>query len=107
MNRELSAFKSQYLSSFLQKDVDYFKEIFFNDAMFRTRYININSAQNLKCCLLFMDGMVNSEIINEAIIKPLAVINIKKQKDLCEFIEKSIVCANEIKYTLQDSANAF
>ena len=96
MNRELNSFKTKYLSGDIQKDIAFFKEIFLNDAMFRTRKINLNK-NGVVCYLLFMDGMVNSEIINEAVLKPLAVLSVKSNKNLSSFVAENIVCANESK----------
>ena len=91
MDRNLSNFKDKYLSGNLEKDITLFKNIFLNDAMFRTR--NITAI----CSLLFMDGMVNAEIINEAIIKPLALIDTSSNQSVSSLISESIVFANEVK----------
>lgn len=99
MNRELGSFKEKYLSGSLKEDIALFKEIFLNDAMFRTRDITARADKKTFCCLLFMDGMVNASIINEAIIKPLAVIDIKDSDELSELIGERVVFANEVKST--------
>lgn len=96
MDRNLSNFKDKYISGNLKEDKALFKEIFLNDAMFRTRNITAKADKCTFCSLLFMDGMVNAEIINEAIIKPLALIDTSLKQSISSLISESIVFANEV-----------
>ena len=85
INRELSCFNKKELLTNLYKNVCYFEKIFKDDVMFRKRFVEKRG------CLLFMDGMVNNELINEAIIKPLV---------LCQNFENGQnVFTNELKST--------
>ena len=85
INRNLQSFEKKELVTNLYKNVCYFEKIFKDDVMFRKRFIEKRG------CLLFMDGMVNNELINEAIIKPLV---------LCDNLESGLkVFTNELKST--------
>ncbi|MBO5726714.1 MAG: spore germination protein, partial [Clostridia bacterium] len=97
MNRELNSFKEKNISGALQSDIKLFTEIFKKDAVFRKREISSNLTN---ACILFMDGMVNTEVINESIVKPLILAkNSEKTNDIANYIKNSIIFANEIKLT--------
>ena len=49
MNRELRSFKAKYLSGDIEKNIALFKEIFLNDAMFRTRNVRIGETGKRGC----------------------------------------------------------
>ncbi len=87
INRDLHSFEKKELTLSLSKNVCYFEKIFKDDVMFRKRFIEKSG------CLLFMDGLIKVEIINEAIIKPLLLT----QKESWE--SGLNVFANEVKQT--------
>lgn len=95
LNRDINAFENENISGSLKKDIAFFKKIFKDDALFRTRIIE-NSAKEAFCCILFMDGMVNSSLINESIIKPLVISNTDINNDTKRIISKHILFTDEI-----------
>lgn len=82
INRNLHYFEKKELFSTLSKNVCYFQKIFKDDAMFRVRFIE------KKGCLLFMDGMVNNQLITEAIVKPL-ILNETEEKIFANEVTKT------------------
>lgn len=63
------------LSSSLQANVDLIKKIFNDVDTLVVRYFENQLDNNVKCCILFIDGMINNEITNENIIKPIIQSN--------------------------------
>lgn len=55
----------------LEKNIQTIKEIFNNDGTLVNRFFENQHNPNLKYCIFFIDGMVDSEIINENIIQPI------------------------------------
>lgn len=82
MNNEINTHKSPITGN-LSEDIKYFKEIFKDDdnAIFRF-FSNKNSTIN--CCIIFEDHIVDKEMINENVIKPIM------KSYLCEDTENKI-----------------
>lgn len=90
-----------------QKNINTVKQIFKNDGVLRTRYLNSEALG--KCALVFMDGMVNNELLSDSVIKPLTVC--EKQKDCrssCDFAANNLLFAAELSKTdtFRDIVNA-
>lgn len=61
-----------------------------------TGILKINHA-NLKFCAIFIDGMVNIDIINENIIQPVVSnISLKEKGNLIDVIKKQVIADNDI-----------
>lgn len=62
----------------------------------RIRNISFGKGKKTDCALIFMDGMVNAEIINESIVKPLLIFDFDVFKNnSLEYIKNNVICANE------------
>lgn len=98
MNKELRNFKGKVLSDDLEANKALFKQIFQKDAVFRIRDVISENSTPFKCCVMFMDGMVNTSIINESIIRPLIITDAKNtQNSLIDYLKRQVLFANEIK----------
>lgn len=86
-----------FLSNSINENILLFNKTFKNDDIFRIREIETRINGNLKCALLFFDGMVNTEIINESVIKPLILADENETVDVCEHIRTSVIFANEVE----------
>lgn len=80
----LSMNSNNYLGSSLTKslqlNINMFKELFNNDDTVVFREFESKHDVDLKCCVIFIKGMVNKDIIDEHIIQPIVNINIKDLK---------------------------
>ncbi len=63
--------KDQYLGRSLEENVALVKALFCNVDIFRLRYIENTHYKKPKYCIVYCDGVVDSGIISENIIKPL------------------------------------
>lgn len=64
-------FSNIKLVSSLDENINLIKNIFINDKTIVYRELTFGTANRTKCILIFINGMANSEIIHENIIKPL------------------------------------
>lgn len=98
MNKELQNFKGKLLSGDLGVNKALFKKIFEKDAVFRIREVISENSTPFECCVMFMDGMINTAIVNESIIRPLIITNVTNtQNTLIDFLKRQVLFANEIK----------
>lgn len=61
----------EFLKKSLEKNISLFKGIFENDDTLIIREFQNKRLRAAKCCILYIDGMVNSDMITENIIKPI------------------------------------
>lgn len=71
MSKEKSQEQKQALKISLSDNIALFKTIFCNDETLIIREFENKHLKNQKFCVIFIDGMVNREIINENIIQPI------------------------------------
>lgn len=88
------------LSSSIEKNLSTLKEIFVDNDVLVTRPIESDNKGKLNYLIAYMDGLVNSVIINDSIIKPLMLIDLEKQKKISmDTLINSVVMINEVKKT--------
>lgn len=98
MSGGVKDYENVHLSGNLDKDIALFKNIFSRDAVLRTREVSI--AGSWRCCLIYIDGMVDSLQQGETIIEALVKCTIPQETALdCDYISKNILFANEVSET--------
>lgn len=98
MSGQISDYKNLYLSGSLKKDIALFKDIFKKDVILRVKEISSNNGISLNCALVYMDGMTDSDQINEAIIRPLITVNATAVgSDIADYIGKQLLFARDVK----------
>lgn len=102
MSGQTSDYKNINLTGNLEKDIYIFQNIFKKDATFRIKRIETDFENPLKCALIYLDGMVDSEQLNDAVIEPiLERAKNTKTTDIAEYLEKQVLFARDVK-TNQD-----
>ena len=88
--------KGQY-----DEDVSLFREIFCRDATFRIREFQAGTGH--RCALMYLDGMVNNQLMNLSIVRPLMLAE-KLEGDVARDASQKILFSNDVKETaaLQD-----
>lgn len=98
LSGSIDDYKDTYLSGKIDKDILLFKTIFSRDAVLRMREVLIGGSW--RCCLIYMDGMVNSaqqgETVVEALLEGVLPENAVQN---CDYIAKNILFANEVSET--------
>lgn len=76
------------------------KEIFNNDDTLIVRLLENQHDNSIKCCIIFIEGMVNNNIINENIIIPIVESNmLKKSSNTIKDLQYKIIASNNIEKT--------
>ena len=91
--------KKQRLKKSLNENIDTIKAFFPNDDTVVFREIE-NSHSSFHACLIYIDGMVNVDILSENIIHPIMNSNLKAQgndRDMLDMLKNKVIYANHIK----------
>ncbi|MCT4618856.1 MAG: spore germination protein [Marinisporobacter sp.] len=98
--RQPNQTKDIKLTKSIEKNIDAFKKVFKDNETMIFRKIESNQWNHLKCCLIFIDGMVDKTDIHENIILPIMNSTppqkILEQNSL-EVLEKKIINASDVK----------
>ena len=76
-----SDYENIKLTGRLESDMAFFKEIFKKDAVLRIKQIRVRGIYSYDCALFYMDGMVNSELVNESVVRPLLLVESERRED--------------------------
>ncbi len=87
--------KSIKLTKNLSENIALFKGIFVKDSVLRTREVTSNSG--IDFCLIYFDGMVSDELINESIVRPLVLSGETPFEDRAAFISSRVLFSSEVK----------
>lgn len=88
------------LEKSLKSNRDIFKDIFDKDDTIKFREFETHIPNSINCCVIFEDGMVNTEIINENILWPMMnnTIDIDNaDSQILDFIIKKVLISDEIE----------
>ena len=92
----IKKYDNNSLSGNLEQDILLFKTIFKKDDVLRIRTVNINNS-DVSCALIFLDGMINSHMLGECLVKPIVTAAVSAQDTLsADFVAKNILFANEV-----------
>ena len=84
------------ISGDITSDEALFDGIFKNDAILRRRRIRSRTG-GFECLLLYMDGMVNNEIINDSVVRPLVTVAAGDvDGDRALFVREKILFSNDV-----------
>lgn len=97
METDYSRYK---LEQSLQNNIAVFRSIFSDDDTFIVREFENQNDTSIKCCIFYIDGMVNAEIINENIIQPVIQNAIAKDsEDILNDLKNHVIAANNVQIT--------
>lgn len=98
MAGQISDYENSFLSGVLKQDIAFFRDIFKKDVILRVKEISTNNGKPLNLALVYMDGMTDSDQINEAIIRPLITVSTRDiSGDIADFIGKNMLFARDVK----------
>jgi spore germination protein KA len=87
-------------SESLQQNEALFRELFKNDDTIVYRHFENQCNSDLKFCAIFINGMVNNEIINENIIFPIVNnLRLNASENLIEVLKNQVIVSNDITKT--------
>ena len=91
---------NEVLKKSLEYNINLFSEIFANDETLIIRRFQNKVLKSAKCCVLYFDGMVKTEIINENIIKPILSNDLSMnilEENLLEELQYKVIVSNDVK----------
>lgn len=91
--------KNQSLTKSLQDNINIFKNIFKNDDTLVIREFQNKCLKAANCCIIYIDGMVNTQIINENIMEPIMNNNLLDNAlstNLLEELKKEVILSNNV-----------
>ncbi|MBQ1988722.1 MAG: spore germination protein, partial [Clostridia bacterium] len=98
MSGQTSDYKDIKLSGKIEEDIALFKEIFKKDSVFRVKRLKARKTEKMDCALVYMDGMVDSEQLNDAVIEPILTTDVQNSSgDITEYIENQVLFARDVK----------
>jgi spore germination protein KA len=80
----------------LKDNIELFKKLFAEDDTFIIRKIENRNNPDIHCCLMFLDGMIDVNIINENIIKPINTYASEIKGNLSKVLSDQIIQSNDI-----------
>lgn len=93
----INSLKGKIISLELKEKIEYFKNLYKKDVTFRIREMDIKGAFCYRCAIIFFDGMVDTEKLNNGLIRPLLSLRVENhQKTVEEYLEKQILFNNEV-----------
>lgn len=101
-----SGTENEALNKSLANNISLFKNIFKNDETLIIREFQNKKLKAAKCCIIYLDGMVNTEIVNENIIQPVLRSDLSEDiecDDLLEELKKKVIVSNSV--TLETEIN--
>lgn len=95
MGAQISDYENVFLSGDIDIDLALFGDIFAHDDIVRTRTLNIT--KYTRCAVIYIDGMVNVQHLNDSIIRPLLTVEVphRRYPDVDEIIS-NVLFASEI-----------
>lgn len=70
MGGRVTDYEQLTLTGNINEDIGLFRQIFVRDDILRVRNLKVGNS-DCDCALLYMDGMVNIEILGESIVRPI------------------------------------
>ena len=90
----MSNLQNLILSSSLEENINIINEVFKNDATLLSREF-YNQANNIRCIIFFLDGMVDASSINDNIILPIIEDDNMSDLNPIEYLKNHIIAASK------------
>lgn len=86
------------LNNRLEHNIKVFQDIFAHDETLITRVFENQKDNSVRCCIVFVDGMINNEIVNENIIEPIVKNQLLEYgDDTIDKLHFQIIVSNNIE----------
>jgi len=91
--------ENRVLDKSLSGNISIFKNIFKDDETLIIREFENKGLEASKCCIIYLDGMVNNEVVNENIIQPVICSDLSKDiesDNLLEELKNKVIVSNNV-----------
>ena len=89
----------QKLDTSLDKNEALIRNIFQNDETLIIREFQNKGLKSSQCCIVYIEGMVNTELINENIMQPILCVDLSeniKIDNLLEELKNKVIVSNNV-----------
>ena len=94
------AYVGTKLGTSLDENIQLFKQIFTNDETLTVRFFENQQEPLIKCCALFIDGMIDAKMVDENIIRPIMQnTELSSTDDVISRIDAQVVFLNKTQRT--------
>lgn len=93
--KSVSELKNIKLTKSLSENMTLFRGIFKKDSVLRSREIRAKSGFSVG--IFYFDGMVNNQIINESVVRPIVLCESEPWIDIAAFLLSSVIFTGEAK----------
>lgn len=98
MAATLKDYENILITGNLEEDIKTFQQIFKNDVTFRIKRITARKSVGFNAAVLFIDGMVNTEQLHDAVISPLVEMDVKDDsQSITEYVNRQLLFAGTVK----------
>ncbi len=98
MAGQIADYNNIYISGNLEDDILAFKEIFKNDITVRVKRISARNLIPINAALIYIDGMVDSTQLNEAVIEPIIEVSAENDcESLAQYVQRQLLFARDVK----------
>ncbi|PKM95009.1 MAG: spore germination protein [Firmicutes bacterium HGW-Firmicutes-1] len=90
----------KYFTKSLQENIELIKSIFEKDETLIVREFNSKYLDSMMCAVIFIDGMVNTEVVNENIIQAIMCSNLNEGRssnnNLLQELQDKVIRSNQV-----------
>ena len=92
---KIQNYKDIKLTFDLESNLDIIRKIFLKDSVIR--YKKIGTSLGFCCAVVFFDGMVNIETVNQSVVRPLIIAKMQNtNKNREEFVAENVLYSGEV-----------
>ncbi|MDP4087210.1 MAG: spore germination protein [Bacillota bacterium] len=99
-NKNNTVEEDHILVKSLEANIEMFKNLFRDDEMLIIRKFQNKYLPTAKCCLIYLAGMVNNDLLNENVIQPILQNNLSEEiqtNHLLEELQYKIIVSNNVE----------
>ena len=98
MAATLKDYENVFITGNLEEDIKTFQQIFKNDVTLRIKRITARKSVGFNAAVLFIDGMVNTEQLHDAVISPLVEMEVPNDsQSITEYVNRQLLFAGTVK----------
>ncbi len=87
----------KYLKKSLEYNIKSFKNIFNNDETLFVRRFKMPTMEQLECCIVFIEGMIDVDVVNRNIIQPILKNKFSMEYEPLEALQNHVITSHKIE----------
>ena len=95
--QEKSQYENRHLKKSLKANIKLFKEIFNDDETLFVKPFKMQTMDQLDCCIVFIEGMIDVEVVNRNVIQPILKNKIPMGQKPLEILQNHVIASHKIE----------